>query len=80
MKKSKDEVRVMIGSGEHSIFIKVPRGKRIMIGSGEHSMFIKAGVSPRSINERFDDLIKEWDKEDRKENFKKKVKTLFNRK
>lgn len=77
MKKHKDMVRVMIGSGESSTFVNVPRGKRAMIGSGENSMFIKAGVTPRSIDERFEELEKEWKKEERKDNIKKKVRTLF---
>ena len=32
----------MIGSGEHSKFMNVKKGKRIMISSGDHSTFIKA--------------------------------------
>lgn len=77
MKKNKDMVRVMIGSGDYSTFVNVPRGKRVMIGSGENSMFIKAGVNPTSIDERFEKLEKEWKKEERKDNIKKKVRSLF---
>lgn len=76
MKIDKDMVRVMIGSGDYSTFVNVPRGKRIMIGSGENSMFIKVGVTPRSIDERFEELEKEWKKEEQKDNIKK-VRSLF---
>ena len=68
MKKKKDMVKVMIGSGEHFTFVNVSRGKRVMIGSGEHSIFIKACIPPKSIDERFQELEKERKKEERKDN------------
>ena len=50
---------------------------RVMIGSGENSMFMKADVTPRNIDERFEELEKKWKKEERKDNIKKKVRSLF---
>lgn len=50
---------------------------RVMIGSGENSMFMKADVTPRSIDERFEELEKKWKKEEQKDNIKKKVRSLF---
>lgn len=59
--KKNNIAKVMLGSGEHAIFIKVEKGKRIMIGSGEHSCFIKAGLTleeeMREFEDRMDDRI-----------------------
>lgn len=59
--KKNNIANVMLGSGEHAIFIKVEKGKRVMIGSGEHSCFIKAGLTPeeemREFEDRMDDHI-----------------------
>ena len=49
-----------------------------MIGSGEHSIFIKAGVTPKSIDERFEEVEKEWKKQERKK-IKKRIRCLFKR-
>lgn len=48
---------VMIGNGEHSIFIRVKNGEKVMIGSGEHSCFIKAGVTSEDKRIELDDKI-----------------------
>ena len=57
--KKNNIANVMLGSGEHAIFIKVEKGKRIMIGSGEHSCFIKAGLTPEEEMREFDGDIYE---------------------
>lgn len=56
-RKKSDEVTVMIGSGEHSIFTKVKRGEMIMVGSGEHSCFVRAGISPDEERQELDDKL-----------------------
>ena len=81
MRKSKIEnVRVMIGSGEHSIFIKVPKGKKIMLEDGT---FIRAGITFEEARneflERENKIIKEIENEQKKEKVKKKVLSIFKR-
>ena len=81
MRKSKIEnVRVMIGSGEHSIFIKVPKGKKIMLEDGT---FIRAGITSEEARneflERENKIIKEIENEQKKEIVKKKVLSIFKR-
>lgn len=48
---------VMIGNGEHSIFIKAASKKKIMIGSGEHSCFIEPGLTIREIEMKLEDKM-----------------------
>lgn len=50
----KDEVLMMIGSGEHSIFIKVKKGERVMLSDG---IFVEAGLTPEESKRRLDDKI-----------------------
>lgn len=75
MRKSKiKNVKVMIGSGEHSIFLKVPNGKKVMLADGT---FIRAGITSEKARNEFlkreNKIIKEIEKEQLKENVKKKV-------
>lgn len=46
---------VMIGNGEHSIFIKTDSKQKIMIGSGEHSCFVKPGLTVEELRMKLDD-------------------------
>lgn len=50
----KDKVLMMIGSGEHSIFIKVKKGERVMLSDGT---FVEAGLTPEESKRRLDDKI-----------------------
>lgn len=51
MKKSKiKNVKVMIGSGEHSMFITVPKGKKVMLEDGT---FIRAGITSEEAKNEF---------------------------
>ncbi len=51
MRKSKiKNVRVMIGSGEHSMFITVPKGKKVMLEDGT---FIRAGITSEEAKNEF---------------------------
>lgn len=50
----KDEVLMMIGSGEHSIFIKVKKGERVILSDGT---FVEAGLTPEESKRRLDDKI-----------------------
>lgn len=50
----KDEVLMMIGSGEHSTFIKVKKGERIMLSDGN---FVEAGLTPEESKRRLDDKM-----------------------
>ena len=56
--KSKEYSIEMIGSGEHSIFIKVKKGKKVMINSGT---VIETGLmleeAKQSLNDRYDDTM-----------------------
>ena len=60
-KTKTDNVTVMIGSGEYSIFTKVKKGEKIMIGTGEHSCFVRAGITPEEareeLNQKLDNII-----------------------
>lgn len=60
-RKNSDEVTVMIGSDENSLFTKVKKGEIIMVGSGEDSIFVRAGISleeTRSeLNNKIDDVL-----------------------
>lgn len=55
--KKDDKVTVMIGSGEHTMFMKVKKGEKIMIGTGENSCFIRAGISPEEARQELDDKL-----------------------
>lgn len=50
----KDEVIMMIGSGEHSTFIKVKKGERVMLSDGT---FVETGLTPEESKRRLDDKI-----------------------
>lgn len=50
----KDEVIMMIGSGEHSTFIKVKNGERVMLSDGT---FVETGLTPGESKRRLDDKI-----------------------
>ena len=50
----KDEVIIMIGSGQHSTFIKVKKGERVMLSDGT---FVEAGLTPEESKRRLDDKI-----------------------
>ena len=54
----KDEVLMMIGSGEHSTFIKVKKGERVMLSDGT---FVEAGLTPekskRQLDNKMDDML-----------------------
>jgi len=54
LKKNKEEVLMMIGSGEDSAFIKVKKGKKIMLSDG---MFVGAGLTQKESERRLDDRI-----------------------
>lgn len=47
----------ILGSGVHSMFIKVKKGERIMVGMGEDSCFIKSGISLEKSRRKLDDRI-----------------------
>lgn len=68
--KRKGTVRVMIGSGEHAMFINVPRGTKIMLDDGT---IVKAGLTLEEYKEERD---KEIDKM-LKPTIKEKVSSLF---
>lgn len=54
-KKSRsDDIIVMIGSGEHSIFVKKKRGERYMLDDGT---FVIAGDTPEQSRNRLDDML-----------------------
>lgn len=81
MKKSKiKNVKVMIGSGEHSMFINVPKGKKVMLEDGT---FIRAGITSEEARNEFlekeNKIIKDIEKEQLKENVRKKVLSIFKR-
>lgn len=50
----KDEVLIMIGSGQHSTFIKAKKGERVMLSDGT---FVEAGLTPKESKRRLDDKI-----------------------
>lgn len=81
MRKSKiKNVKVMIGSGEHSMFLSVPKGKKVMLEDGT---FIRAGITAEEARNEFlekeNKIIEDIEKEQRKENVKKKVLSIFKR-
>ena len=81
MRKSKiKNVKVMIGSGEHSMFINVPKGKKVMLADGT---FIRAGITSEEARNEFlekeNKIIKDIEKEQLKENVRKKVLSIFKR-
>ncbi len=45
---------MMIGSGEHLIFIKVKKGERLILSDGT---FDEAGLTPEESKRRLDDKI-----------------------
>lgn len=53
-KRNKKDVLVMIGSGEHSTFIKVKKGERVEINDGT---IIEAGLTPDESRQRLDDQM-----------------------
>lgn len=53
-KSNSDDVIVMIGSGEHAIFVKKKRGERYMLDDGT---FVIAGDTPEQSRNRLDDRI-----------------------
>ncbi len=81
MRKAKiKNVKVMIGSGEHSMFLNVPKGKKVMLEDGT---FIRAGITAEEARneflERENKIIEEIEKEQLKEKVKKKVLSIFKR-
>lgn len=50
----KDEVIMLIGSGEHSTLIKVKKGEKVMLSDGT---FVEAGLTPEESKRRLDDKI-----------------------
>ena len=81
MRKAKiKNVKVMIGSGEHSMFINVPKGKKVMLEDGT---FIRAGITSEEARNEFlekeNKIIKDIEKEQLKENVRKKVLSIFKR-
>ncbi len=53
-KSNSDDVIVMIGSGEHAIFVKKKRGERYMLDDGT---FVIAGDTPEQSRNRLDDRM-----------------------
>ena len=57
-KSNRDDVTVMIGSGEHAIFVKMKRGQRYMLDDGT---FVEAGDTPSQsrnrVEDRLDDIV-----------------------
>lgn len=52
--KESDEVDVMIGEGEHSIFISAKKDEQILIGQGESSCFVKAEITSEEDRKKLD--------------------------
>lgn len=52
--KKQDEILVMIGSGENSLFTKLKKGELYMIGSGEDSCFVRAGITAEEEREELE--------------------------
>ena len=75
LKKKKNMVRVMVTSGDQSIFCHVKRGTRMMIGSGAYATFLKAGepYTMKQVDKRMDEILKKSEKVKRKQ----KVFSLF---
>ena len=81
MIKSKiKNIRVMIGSGEHSMFLNVPKGKKIMLGDGT---FIRAGITSEEARneflERENKIIEDIERKQLKEKVKRHVLSIFKR-
>lgn len=80
-KKDDEKVTVMIGGGDQSIFIKVKKGTKVYIGDG---LWQEAGLtleeSKKRVDKRMKKTINEIKKEQRRENVKQKVLSLFKRK
>lgn len=81
MRKSKiKNVRVMIGSGEHSMFITVPKGKKVMLEDGT---FIRAGITPEEARNEFlekeNKIIEDTERNQLKEKVKRRVLSIFNK-
>ena len=55
--RKNDSVRVMVGMGENSTFMKTKKGNRVMIGSGDDSCLIKVGISLEESRNEIDDKI-----------------------
>lgn len=54
MKKNKEEVLMMIESGEDSTFIKVKKGKKVMLDDGT---FVEVGLILEESKRRLDDML-----------------------
>ena len=81
MRKSKiKNVRVMVGSGEHSMFITVPKGKKVMLEDGT---FIRAGITSEEARNEFlekeNKIIKDIERKQLKEKVKRRVLSIFNK-
>ena len=85
MRKSKiKNVRVMIGSGEHSMFITVPKGKKVMLEDGT---FIRAGITSEEARNEFlekdlekeNKIIEDIERKQLKEKVKRRVLSIFNK-
>ena len=76
MKKSKiKNVKVMIGSGEHAMFINVPKGKKVKL--------MKVGMTfseaRHHLEEKENRLIEDIERKQEKNNIKRRILTLFKR-
>lgn len=71
--KKTEYVDFMIGSGEHSTFIKVKRGEIVMLSDGT---FVRAGSSPEEEMNKIDKKINKIIKEP----INKKILSLFKKK
>ncbi len=56
LKSRKDNKRVMIGSGENTLFI-TKNGDKCMIGEGENSCFINVDSSKKDADKRIDEIL-----------------------
>jgi hypothetical protein len=50
----KDEVNMILGSGEHSFLVKVKKGEKVMLSDGT---FVEAGLTKEESKRRLDDKI-----------------------
>ena len=81
MRKSKiKNVKVMIGSGEHSMFINVPKGKKVMLEDGT---FIRAVITSEEAKNEFlekeNKIIEDIERKQLKEKVKRRVLSIFNK-
>ena len=79
MKNKKDKkVTVMIGGGDSSLFVKVKKGTKVYIGNG---LWQEAGLTleeaRKRTNKKLDKMYKEIIREERKEQVKQKMKSIF---